>query len=215
MKSTKDHNHTYEDIQKAELDSWFSSDPNIEADKKQREVVRYPLLKKQMGLDHLDTSKMIVYDIGCGPFGGVSSVLNTDLTVRIDPLMEDYQKHYNTYNGRAMKAEDLKDDLSVADLIIVTNAMDHFENPERFLKDLCAFMKPGAYFAHLHAIDNAYSHPHEAHAQNVNPEMFRELLDKDFELCWYLDYIRDGLTYGWRKQPAFSGLYRKVTGYHK
>jgi hypothetical protein len=74
-------------------------------------------------------------------------------------------------------------------------------------------MKPGAFFAHLHAIDNAHSHPHDAHAHDVNPELFREKLGTDFEQVWGLDYRQDGLVYGWRFQPAFSGLYRKVTGY--
>jgi hypothetical protein len=49
----------------------------------------------------------------------------------------------------------------------------------------------------------------------VNPQLFHEILGADFETVWYLDYVHDGLTYGWRKQKAFSGLYRKVTGYDK
>lgn len=199
----------FKDTQHAELESWLP-DP----DKIQREVVRYPLLKKQMGLNALDTSTMLVWDIGCGPLGGVSSVLNAKLVNRIDPLGNDYAKYYPQNNMISKKAEELKEDLAIPDLIIITNALDHFENPKKFLEDLAMYMKPGAYFAHLHAINNAYSHPHEAHAHNVNPELFKDYLNKDFECVWYEDYQNDGLTYSWRKQPAFSGLYRKVTGYH-
>lgn len=194
--------------QAEELKSW-----EPQADKEQRERIRYPLLKKQMGLNYLDTSNMHVWDIGCGPLGGVSSILNAKLVNRIDPLGDGYAKFYPQVNMISQKAEDLKEDLKIPDLIIITNALDHFENPQVFLADLVKYMKPGAYFAHLHAINNAYSHPHEAHAHNVNPEMFRDFLGKDFERVWYEDFLNDGLTYGWRKQPAFSGLYRKVTGY--
>ena len=202
----------FKDTQKAELDSWFSKDSRIENEKRLREIIRYPLLKKQMGLDNLDTSDMKIWDIGCGPYGGVSTLLHGKLIQRIDPLMDEFTKHYPIQNGLAIKAEEL--DLSLPDLVIVTNALDHFENPTLFLEKLAAQLRPGAYFAHVHAINNAYSHPHEAHAHNVNPELFREYLHDDFETVWYMDYTQDYLTYGWRKQPAFSGLYRKVTGYN-
>lgn len=204
---------SFEKTQQAELDSWFSDDPQINRDKRIRETIRYPLLKKQMGLDYLDTSEMVVYDIGCGPYGGISSILTAKAVNRIDPLMDEYKKHYPITNGYAKKAEDLKEELGLADLVIITNALDHFSRPELFLNELDEYMKPGAYFAHLHAIDNAYSHPHEAHAYNINPELLHYFLQDEFETCWSMDYQHDGLTYGWRKQPAFSGLYRKVTGY--
>lgn len=204
---------TFEETQKAELDSWFSEDPVIERDKRIREVIRYPLLKKQMGLDNLDTSEMLVWDVGAGPFNGVSTLLKAKTIERYDPLAEEYRKHYPLYNYYDTKAEEL--DLRLPDLVIITNALDHFERPDAFLSNLRKELKPGAFFAHIHAIDNAYSHPHEAHAHNVNPELMNEYLSNDFELVWNLDYQHDGLTYGWRKQKAFSQLWRKVTGYDK
>lgn len=208
MKDTK---KSFEETQKAELESWFSDDPIIERDKRIREIIRYPLLKRQMGLDHLDTSHMEVWDIGCGPFGGVSTLLRARRILRIDPLIKEYEKHYPIQSGLAMKAEAMI--LSVPDLVIVTNALDHFENPDVFLSNLKDQLRPGAFFAHIHAINNAYSHPHEAHAHNVNPELMNYHLQDDFELVWNLDYQHDGLVYGWRKQPAFSQLWRKTTGY--
>lgn len=207
--------HRFEHTQQAEADSWLIEDKAVRNDKASRETARYPLLKKQMGLGVLDTSKMIVFDIGAGPLGGVSTILNCKSAVRIEPLYHEYKKFYPCYNYKDMKAEDLKQQLSTPDLIIITNALDHFDNPGAFMEDLVKYMKPGAYFAHLHAENNAITHKHEAHAHNVNPELFREYLSADFETVWYLDYQNDGLTYGWRKQPAFSGLYRKVTGYNK
>lgn len=201
--------NNFDKTQKAELNSWFSSDPKVNHDKRIREVIRYPLLKKQMGLDYLDTSEMHVFDIGCGPFGGVSTIINAKIVTRIDPLINEYKKYYPIHNGLSKKAEDLQDDLRLADLIIITNALDHFDRPYEFLTHLRTFMKPGAFFAHLHAENNNYSHPHEAHPHGVNPEMFNEVLYDNFELVWNLQNI----TYGWKKQKAFSGLYRKTTGY--
>lgn len=198
--------------QEEELKTWFSDNERINNDKRIREVIRYPLLKKQMGLDALDVSNMIVWDIGCGPFGGVSTILKPLLIQRFDPLIDKYAKFYPQTNAYAKKAEDL--DVSQPDLIIITNALDHFDDPERFLNKL-KDMKPGAFFAHIHAINNAYSHKHEAHAHNVNQELFDFYLGKDFETVWYQNFQYDNLTYSWRKQPAFSGLYRKVTGYDK
>lgn len=199
--------------QEEEAKSWLIEDEVIRNDKASRETIRYPLLKKQMGLNYLDTSKMVVWDIGAGPLGGVSSILNCKEVLRIEPLTEEYGKYYPMNNYLDEQAEHLKEKLAIPDLIIVTNAMDHFENPAEFLQDIAHYMKPGAYFAHLHAINNAITHKHEAHAHNVNPELFNQYLTADFECVWYQDYQQDNLTYGWRKQPAFTGLYRKVTGY--
>lgn len=210
------HNDPFEHTQKAEAESWLIEDEAVREDKASRETIRYPLLKKQMGLNYLDTSKMKVADIGCGPLGGVSTILQSKVVTRIDPLMDEYKKFYPINNGYNLKAEEIVPEfLEDTDLVIITNALDHFANPEFFLQYLALHLKPGGYFAHIHAINNAITHKHEAHAHNVNPEMFKQYLSDNFEQVWGLDYQNDGLVYGWRKQPAFSGLYRKVAGYKK
>ncbi|MHA1360874.1 MAG: methyltransferase domain-containing protein [Candidatus Helarchaeota archaeon] len=203
----------YQQIQEIEAKTWLLNDPIAFRDKKQREIIRYPLMVKQMGLNYLDTSDMIIFDVGAGPFGGVSTVLPAKQIIRIDPLKKEYKKIANTDSYSDVQAEVV--DYSPADLVISTNAIDHFENPKAFFNTLINTMKPGAYFAHLHAIDNAITHPHPAHVHNINPELVRSILRADYEEIWYLDYLNDKLVYGWRKQPAFSGLYRKVTGYGK
>ena len=199
--------------QKEEAATWLIKDPVLRREKMMRETIRYPLLAKQMGLTYLDTSWMEIFDVGGGPFGGVSSILPCKASYVIDPLVSEYKKYFSCYNYSTKKAEDLKADFNSADLVIVTNALDHFEDPELFLKNMIDNTRPSTYFAHFHAIDNAISHPHKAHVHNINPKMINYWLNKDFECVWYMDFERDGLTYGWRKQPAFSGLYRKVTGY--
>lgn len=203
----------YKDIQKEESKTWLLEDQKIFNDKKQREVIRYPLIKKQMGLNYLDTTDMVVFDVGAGPFGGVSSVLRAKEIYRFDPLKDDYSKIADVGSYVNLQAEEI--DYSQADLVISTNAIDHFENPEEFFDNLVETMKSGAYFAHFHAINNAVTHPHKAHVFNINQEFVRRKLINDFELCWEMDHQNDGLTYAWRKQPAFAQLWRKVTGYGK
>lgn len=204
----------YDQIQEAEAKSWLIDDPIVFRDKKMRETARYPMMAKQMGLNFIDTSWMEVLDIGCGPFGGVSSVIPTKKRQLIDPLGKEYAKIASEYIADT-KAEEVN--LSQADLVIVTNAMDHFEHPNIFLIKLKKELKPGAYFAHFHAIDNAITHPHEAHEHNINLEMLHSYLDTDFETVWELKYPE--VRYGWVQyngkvgQPAFCGLYRKTTGY--
>lgn len=207
--------NNFEDTQRAELESWISKDPTVNRDKQIRETIRYPLLKKQMGLDSLDSSNMIVYDIGPGMFGGVSTILNCKKVVRVDPLMDEYIKYYPQQGGLTKKAEEV--DYGEADLVIATNSIDHFENPEAFFIQLKKTMKPGAFFASLHAINNSYTHKHEAHAHSITPELVHQYLDSDFETVWALTYPE--IRYGWHEymgkvgQPAFSLLMRKVTGY--
>lgn len=210
---------SYEDIQNFEALSWNMPTATDEErrEKNQRETCRYPLLVKQMGLNAIDTSYMRIFDCGCGPLQGISSILPNKSRICIDPLKDEYAKYYNVSNYLGMKAEDLKEKLGEADLIIVTNALDHFENPEEFLYDLVEYMHPGAFFCHFHAINNSYTHVHEAHQHSINPEMLHSILDSDFETVWELKYPE--VRYGWVPylgkvgQPAFCGTFRKTTGY--
>lgn len=215
---------TYQEIQKFEAESWIFS--NKEGTKEEireairakieREKIRYPMMIRQMNLHNLDTSNMVVFDIGCSITGGVSSFLPSKQTLRIDPLKEEYGKYVNVDSFINTQAENLKDKLSEANLVLVTNALDHFENPTQFLYDLVKYMQYGAFFCHFHALDNKFTHEHPCHQFNVNPKMFDEILSTHFEKVWGLDYNNDGLRYGWVQyngkvgQPAFCGLYRKT-----
>jgi hypothetical protein len=207
----------YAQTLKEEAKTWLIEDPLVRAEKIQRETVRYPLLARQMGLHHIDTSNMVVFDIGCGPMGGVSSVIPNKMRALFDPLAHEYKKHFSHVSINAIKGEDLSQLIPQADLVIVTNALDHFESPIKFLYMIKAFMKPGAYFAHLHAINNAITHPHPAHIHNINPQIVDDTLSTDFEKVWELKYPE--IRYGWVQyqgkvgQPAFSQLWRKTTGY--
>ena len=203
-------------IQIEEAKTWLIEDPIKRQEKLQREIARYPRMAKQMWLNIIDTSNMFIFDIGGGPVG-LSSILPHARRVVIDPLKIEYAKFFNTHYHFGAKAENLKQLLSDPDLVIVTNALDHFDEPEIFLDDLVEYLKPGAYFAHFHAINNAITHKHKAHEYNFTPEILHNFIDKDFETVWELNY--PDVRYGWKNyngkvgQPAFCGLYRKVTGY--
>ncbi len=204
----------FNEVQEQEAYTWNleDKDPDARAEKSMREAARYPLLAKQMGLTKcIDTSKMLVYDIGCGPInGGVSSVIQCAERVCIDPNKEAYSKYYNTHRYLGKKAEELKSMLMIPDLIITTNCIDHFQDPMQFLEDLNTHMKYGAYWAHHHAIDNAINHPHPAHKFNLNEEIVNKMMSKNFELVWYMNYKEDGLVYSWLHEPSFCQLWRRV-----
>lgn len=209
-------NREYQDTQIKEASTWCIEDPVVRQEKLTREIVRYPYMSRQMGLHFLDTSDMEVLDIGGGPVG-LSSIIPCKRRQVVDPLTESYSQYFDTTNHVPLQGEHLDQKLSSADLIIVTNALDHFEDPVRFMQDLVEHSKPGSYFAHFHAINNAITHPHEAHVHNVNPEFMHKFLDTDYETVWEQQYPE--VRYGWVKyngkigQPAFTGLYRRVTGY--
>lgn len=199
----------FKDTQKAEVESWNIEDPLVRAEKAQRETVRYPMLAKQMGLSYLDTSNMIIFDIGAGPLRGVSSVVPAKKRVPIDPLADSYSEYFNTQGYWNKKAEEIKEELQEADLIIITNALDHCEDPIKVLYNIKDFTKYSTYVAMYHAIDNAITHPHPAHKWNINPALIHQILDPEFETVWELKYPE--ITYGWRKQPAHSILLRRTT----
>lgn len=212
--NTKMTEQEFENIQKEEAATWNIEDPVKRTEKERREKARYPLMAKQMGLIGryacIDTSDMLIWDIGAGPCGGVSSILPHKYRSCIDPNMEAYSKYYNVSHYVSRKAEDIKRDLSIPDLIISTNCIDHFHEPVQFLQDLSDHMKYGAFFAHFHAIDNAYQHPHPAHKFNLNEDMVNTILNNKFELVWQMNYKDDGLVYGWLKEKSFCQLWRKI-----
>lgn len=205
----------FEKLQAIEDNTWSLSDDKVRAEKAMREGARYPLLAKQMGLIGpyrcIDTSGMEVWDIGCGPInGGVSSVIRCKKRLSIDPNKEAYSKYYNVQGYDGTKAEDLKERLSIPDLVISTNCIDHFQDPIGYLQDIDKYMRYGTYFCHHHAQDNAINHKHEAHVFNLNEEIVDSIFHDNWEKVWYMNYKEDGLVYSWLKEPAFCAIYRKV-----
>ena len=204
----------FKEIQLQEAATWnIEESPEKRKEKERREKARYPMMAKQMGLIGryacIDTSDMVIWDIGAGPCGGVSSILPNKKRLCIDPNKEAYSKYYKVSNYSDIQGENLQKELCVPDLIVSTNCIDHFQDPTKFLQDLADSMKYGAFFSHFHAIDNAFNHPHPAHKHNLNEEIVNSILSEKFELVWEMNYKNDGLVYGWLKEPSFTQLFRK------
>jgi len=201
----------FQELQKIEDSTWSLEDPIARKEKAMREVARYPMMAKQMGLKTcIDTSDMEIWDIGAGPCQGVSAFLPCKKRLCIDPNKEAYSKYYNVSNYESILAEYLQKRLNEPDLIISTNCIDHFKDPIGFLEDLNKYMKYGAYFAHFHAIDNAIQHVHPAHKFNLNEEMMKQVMSENFELVWQMNYKDDQLVYGWLKEKSFCQLFRRI-----
>jgi len=201
-------------LQVIEDSTWSIPDDSKRAEKERREKARYPLMCKQLGLlgryQVLDTSDLVIWDIGAGPCQGISSVLPCKSRLCIDPNKNAYSKYYNVQNYDDTKAEDLKERLSIPDIIISTNCIDHFQDPMGFFKDLNTYMRYGTYFIHHHALDNAIQHKHEAHVFNLNEEMVDAAMYENFEKVWYMNYKDDGLVYSWLREKAFCAIYRRI-----
>jgi SAM-dependent methyltransferase len=203
-----------------EAATWCIEDACSRHEKIQREVARYPYMAKQMGLYFIDTSDMDVLDVGGGPVG-LSSVIPCNSRRVLDPLTGSYRKFFPCSDHVACYAEDILFPSASFGLVIATNSLDHCTSPEKAVAEIIRVIRPGGYFAHFHAIDNAITHSHPAHLHNINPLWLHSFLDSDFETAWEVIYGRNGdyPRYGWHSylgkvgQPAFCGLFRKVTGY--
>ncbi len=203
-------NEEFIELQKIENSTWSLEDPVKRAEKSRREVCRYPLMAKQMGLigryQCINTSDLILWDIGCGPLQGISRILPNKSRLCIDPNKEAYSKYFNVQNYDDTKAEDLKQRLSEPDMVIATNCIDHFQDPTAFLKDIDTYMRYGTFFCHFHAQDNAIQHVHEAHKFNLNEETVDGILYNNWEKVWYMNYKDDGLVYSWLKEKSFCAI---------
>jgi len=206
------------DFQDEELKTWLLDNDEEREEKIQREICRYPYMAKLMGLNYIDTTTMVIADIGGGPIG-LSSVIPHKKRIVIDPLADEYKKYYPCLTHIKGTGEELPFEDNSIDLVIITNALDHTSNPEKVLNEIKRVLKPGGFFAHYHAIDNSITHRHPAHQYSLNPEWMHSHLDNSFETVWELKYPE--IKYGWHfykgkvGQPAFSGLFRKVVGYKK
>lgn len=207
-------NEEFDSIQVQEALTWNIEDKVKRDEKIRREIARYPMMAKQMGLigryQCVDTSDMVIWDIGASCTGGLSKILPCKSRLCIDPNKDAYSKYFNVSNFSDEKGEDLKEKLNIPDMILITNALDHFQDPESFLNDLVKYMKYGAYFVHFHAIDNAIQHPHPAHKYNLNEEILNNIMNNDFELVWQMNYKDDGLVYSWLKEKSFCQIWRRT-----
>jgi len=208
----------WKEAQKAEIESWNIPDPIKRKEKIEREVARYPKMRREMGLHLIDLTNKFVVEIGGGPIGVIAD-LHCARKQIVDPLTEEYKKYWSCpYHIKGVgEALPFKND--EIDLVVITNALDHCQSPEIVLWEIKRVLRPGGWLAIHNTINLASIHPHPGHLLNLDEFWFHDQIDSDFETVHELTFKNDGLRYGWVKydgrtgQPAWAGLYRKATGY--
>jgi len=197
----------------AELATWAILDERKREEKFERERVRYPRLIEQMGINLLQLDNKIVVDLGSGPISMVS-MLEVKKGIAVDPLVDEYRKIY----PQSPLIDWLRNTKGIltssVDLVICSNAIDHFEKPREMIGEVIRMLRPGGYFSVFSCINNATINPNPAHFRNLTYSQFRSWVDSEFETV-HERMIR----YGWRKwrgkvgQISFAWLGRLTTKY--
>jgi len=198
---------------KAELATWAIPDEIKREEKFERERVRYPRLLEQMGINLLRLDNKIVVDLGSGPIS-MLPFLEVKKGIAVDPLIEEYRKIY----PQSPLIDWLKNTKGIptssVDLVICSNAIDHFEKPKEMIGEVKRILRAGGYFSVFSCINNATINPNPAHFRNLTYPQFRNWIDDSFETV-HEKIVR----YGWRKwrgkvgQPSFAWLGRLVEKY--
>jgi len=211
---------SWEDAQFAEIQTWNIEDEKMRREKIERETARYPKLRRDMGLNLISTHDKTVVEIGGGPVGVIYD-LEAKERIIIEPLTEEYKECFPCpYHINAIGEEMPLENDSV-DVVVIANALDHCKNPSLVIQEVKRVLRPGGWFAISNCIDLAVIHKHPGHKFNLDEFWFHSEIDSDFETVHELTYRKDNYRYGWMSyegrvgQPAWAGLYRKVTGYQK
>ena len=208
----------WQEAQISESESWLIKEPKKRREKIEREIVRYPKMIEEMGLNLIDLSNKKVLEIGGGSIGIIANLHCGEKTI-LEPLTKDYKKYWTCPYHIVGVGEAIPFKNGEIDVVVITNALDHCQTPEIVIYEIKRVLRAGGWLAVHNAIDLAAIHPHPAHTRNLDEFWFHNIIDTDFETVHELTFRKNGLRYGWisyeRKigQPAWAGLYRKVTGY--
>jgi ubiquinone/menaquinone biosynthesis C-methylase UbiE len=169
-------------------------------------------------LDRISTFDKRVVEIGGGAVGVIYD-LEAKERIIIEPLTDEYRDFFPCPYHVKAKGESMPLEDGSVDLVVITNALDHCENPAKVLSEAKRVLRAGGWLAIVNCVDLAEIHKHPGHIVNIDEFWFHNQIDSDFETVHELTYRKDGYRYGWVKydgrvgQPAWAGLYRKVTGY--
>lgn len=112
----------------------------------------YESYLRLFGLRKEDLRGLSVCDYGCGPFGGVLSVLDGVAAYPMDVLAGEYNELGHSpwpilaVDGHRTPLED-----GACDVCFCTNALDHVPKPAQTVKELARIVKPGgSLYLHLH-----------------------------------------------------------------
>jgi len=217
-KITRRKSLTWEDAQEAEKSSWLIKNPIKRKEKVEREIARFPRIRKQMGLHLIDLMDKFVLEIGGGPIGIIAD-LHCGKKVILDPLTEDFKRFWPCPYHIEGVGEAIPFKGGEVDVVVISNTLDHCQRPENVLEEAERVLRAGGWLAVHSCINLAAVHPHPAHRLSLDEWWFHNIIDEEFETVHELTFARNGLRYGWVSfegrvsQPAWAGLYRKVVGY--
>jgi len=137
-----------------------------------------------------NTTSLQILDAGCGP-AGIFSILNQHQLTAIDPLITKYQsegllkpENFEQVQFQSLKIESLGEKEKY-DIIFCLNAINHVENLNQSITNLCCSLKPGGFIVTSvdvhknHFLQKIFSiipgdilHPHQLSAKDYQ-ELFQ------------------------------------------
>lgn len=130
-------------------------------------------------LDEYDFYNKVVIDVGCGPFGGLIPLIETENGYSLDILSNEYNKmqvcEKDIIYGDLSKELPFQDNF--ADFIICTNAIDHINDVNHGFSELYRILKKnGILFVHVHL--RKKSQLNKAHIHKITEKMIVSLVEK-------------------------------------
>jgi len=178
---------------------WSKKDFEMEAQKKRakemanpeiRERVRQYYYKFRFLQEVIDSTGINdnckILDIGCG-IKTVLHFLPGKLKAGIDPLAEDYKRIYNYPSDLKIQkffGENIGYPDDFFDVVFVTNALDHTENPERVIQEARRVLKKQGYLVLVNEIVEKNFKRNRAHPHNLEEKDILGLLSNQFKIIF-------------------------------
>ncbi len=155
------------------------------------------------GLDKDELTGLTICDFGCGPLGGIPSVLpDVKVAYPLDVLADEYNKwgacRFHIYPVRDYRTP-LPD--HICDVCFCTNALDHVPEPVRVATEIARLLKPGgSLYLHVHL--RRSDQLNKAHRYVVSEDMVRDWLHE------YFTFESVGVDWDWpNDEPDLTMLY--------
>lgn len=148
----------------------------------------YSKYYEAFNLKDVDFKDKIVADVGCGPFGGLSSKIKCSKYIAVDVLANDYKKMGKS--SVAIVKGDLRKNLPIengtCDYVICTNAIDHVPDVKHSMKELSRILKVGGIlFLHVHL--RTYKQLNKAHIHVISLERIADIV---IDSGLIIDYVK-------------------------